>query len=123
MNIFNDKGLTIVESLIAVVLTVIAVVGLTTMQPLGLQSAGKADSLTHATEIMQSQLETIECSIMHGTIPASANVTETVGNETFTVNTTIAANATRWLVRVSVTGQGNTKPVRSSIIVSTQNNF
>ena len=114
-----------VESLIAIMLTALAIIGLLTMQPLGLQSAGKADSLSRATQIMQTELESIECSIMSGTIPANrVDVTETIGNETFTINTTttVRDNVT-WLVRVRVSYKGNPTGISSSLIVSRQDAF
>jgi Tfp pilus assembly protein PilV len=125
MNILNNKGLTIVESLIAVMLTGVAIVGLLTMQPLGWKSAGKANSLTLATELMQRELETAECSIMSGTIPANkVNVSQTIGRETFTINTTTTVRDTvTWLVRVRINWQGNAKGVSSSLIVSRQTAF
>ncbi|MBN1471599.1 MAG: hypothetical protein JW925_07450 [Syntrophaceae bacterium] len=123
--ILNNKGITMVESLIAIMLTALAIIGLLTMQPLGLQSAGKADSLSRATQIMQTELESIECSIMSGTIPANrVDVTETIGNETFTINTTttVRDNVT-WLVRVRVSYKGNPTGISSSLIVSRQDAF
>jgi hypothetical protein len=62
---------------------------------------------------------------MSGTIPANkVNVSETVGNETLTINTTITVrDNTTWLARVRVTWPGNTNRVRSSIIVSRQSTF
>ena len=123
----NNRGLTIVESLIAVMLTGVAIVGLLTMQPMGMQSAGKADSMTRATELMQRELETVESNVMAGanvTALVKTNVNETVGNETFTINTaiTVRDNVT-WLARVRVNWPGNTNGVRSSMIVSRQNTF
>jgi Tfp pilus assembly protein PilV len=123
--ILNNKGITMVESLIAVMLTALAIIGLLTMQPLGLQSAGKADSLSLAAELMQTELESIECSIMSGTIPANkVNASATMGSETFTVNTTttVRDNVT-WLVRVRVSYQGNPTGVSSSLIVSRQSAY
>ena len=123
----NNRGLTIVESLIAVMLTGVAIIGLLTMQPMGMQSAGKADSMTRATELMQRELETLESEVMRGanvTALVKTNATETVGNETFTVNTTITVrNNVTWLARVRVTWPGNNNGVRSSLIVSRQSTF
>lgn len=127
MNIhLNDKGITLVESLVAVVLTGIAILGLMSMQPLSWQSAAKADSMTRASGIMQRELEMIESSIMSGTIPANkTNVVETMGNASYTINTTItqptATNS--WLARVRVTWPGNTNGMKSSIIVTRQTGF
>lgn len=122
----NNKGITLIESLIAVMLTAIAIVGLLTMQPMGWKSAGHADSISHATQIMQRELESIECSIMSGIIPANkVNVSETVGNEPLTINTTITAQpgGGTWLVHVRVAWQGNATGVSSSMIVSRQSSF
>lgn len=125
MNILNNKGLTIVESLIAVMLTGVAIIGLLSMQPLSMQSAGKADSLSRATELMQRELETAENSIMSGTIPLNkVNVQETINNKIYTINvTTTPRDAVTWLVRVRITWPGNTKGVFSSIIASRQDAF
>lgn len=128
--ILNNKGLTIVESLIAVMLTAVAIIGLLTMQPLGLQSAGKADSMSRATELMQRELESVEGSIMcipsldNVTALVKDNVSETVGNETLFINTSFSAavNGTR-IVRVRVTWPGNTSGVSSSMIVTKQSTF
>jgi len=116
----------LVESLVAVMLTGIAILGLLSMQPLAFQSAGKADSMTRAAGIMQRELEMIEGSIMSGTIPANkTNVPETMGNASYTINTTItqptAINS--WLVRVRVIWPGNPNGLRSSIIVTRQMGF
>ncbi|MDM7987276.1 MAG: hypothetical protein QUS13_08085 [Smithella sp.] len=125
--ILNNRGLTIIESLIAVMLTGVAVIGLLTMQPLGMQSAGKADSMTRATQLMQRELETLESRVMAGanvTTLVKTNASETIGNETFTINTTITVrNNATWLARVRVTWPGNTNGVRSSLIVSRQSTF
>ena len=120
--ILNNKGISIVESLIAVMLTGMMMIGLLTMQPLSMQSAGKADNVSHATELMQSELETAECNIMDKTLTLpgdKVNVVQTIGNQTFTINrTTTVRDAFTWLVRVRVNWPGNTTGVSSSIIVS-----
>ncbi len=122
----NNKGITLVESLVAVMLTGIAILGLMTMQPLAWQTAGKADSMTRAAGIMQRELEAIEGSIMSGTIPANkTNVVETMGNASYTINTTItqptATNS--WLAHVRITWPGNANGMKSSIIVTRQEGF
>ncbi|MHB8137499.1 MAG: type IV pilus modification PilV family protein [Smithellaceae bacterium] len=122
----NNKGITLIESLIAVMLTAIAIIGLMTMQPLAWQSAGKADSMTRATELLQRELESVEGSIMKGTVTGldKSNVSETMGNETFTVTTTITEPITnRWLARVNVKWKGSSTGVKSSIIVTRQMGF
>ena len=123
MNLLNNKGISIVESLIAVMLTALMMIGLLTMQPLSMQSAGKADAVSHATELMQSELETAECNIMDKTLTLpgdKVNVVQTIGNQTYTINrtTTLRADGITYLVRVRVNWPGNTNGVSSSLIVS-----
>ena len=120
----NDKGISMMESLVAIVLTVIAIVGLLSMQPLSWQSAGRADSMTRATELLQTELEVIEFGIMSGSVPANkVNVDQKMGNETFTVNSTVTAGTGNWLAHVRVTWPGNAKGVRSSMIVPRRTEF
>lgn len=127
--ILNDRGISIVESLIAVMLTGLAVIGLLTMAPLGMQSAGKADSISHGTQIMQRELEDVESRIMAGNFSAlsdltKTNVVEIVDKERFTINVAVTEPSTnRWLVRVRVTWPSSTKGVRSSILVTRQSAF
>jgi Tfp pilus assembly protein PilV len=121
--ILNEKGISLVESLVAVMLTGVAIIGLLTMQPLSWQSASKADSISHAVGIMQRQLEDVECSIMAGNIPSNNTYSLSIGSETFTISTTITAQTKRWLVRVNVSGKGLKKAVNGSLIVTRQNAF
>ncbi|MBN1471838.1 MAG: hypothetical protein JW925_08650 [Syntrophaceae bacterium] len=123
--ILNNKGITIVESLVAVMLTGLAVLGLLAMQPLSLTAAGKADSLTRATELMHSELQVAECTIMSGSTPTNmSNEPVTVGNQTFYVTrTTTVRDTVSWLVRINVNWGGNSRGVSSSLIVSRQSAF
>jgi hypothetical protein len=126
----NNKGITIVESLIAVALTGIAMIGLLSMMPLGWTAAGKADSISHATEIMQSELENTELTILTGNYDPlnlsslkKSNVSKTIGNETFfisrNVTNTSASNTGPYLVRVNVTWKTSLNGVKSSMQVTT----
>jgi len=132
----NNKGITIVESLIAVALTGVAIIGLLSMMPLGWKAAGKADSISHATEIMQSELENTELTILTGNYNAidlsslqESNVGKTIGKETFTINKTVtntsASNATTgpYLVQVKVTWKTSLTGVKSSMQVTTLSAF
>lgn len=114
------------ESIIAVMLTTIAVVGLMSMQPMAWQAAGKADTLSHATEILQAELEAVEIKIMSGTSVSSDSsyVNQTIGNETFQKKTTITASGTSgWLVHVHVKWSSNANGVKSSMLVTRQTGF
>ncbi len=124
--IFNNKGITIVESLIAVILTAVAAASLIAMQPLSWQSAGKADSLSRAVGILQQELESVELQILTGNPPASEAyfVDVVVDNETFEKRTTISEpSTTTWLAHVHVRWRSNPKGINSSIIVTRQSGF
>jgi Tfp pilus assembly protein PilV len=134
--ILSIKGFTLVEAMIAVFLTMIAVVSVLSMQPTSWRAASKADYMGRAAGVMQSELELRENQIMIGTIPASP-INQTVqvggagtnaGDATFGVTTTTTnPGANRWLVNVRVTWPGNcfggTCSITSSMLVTRQAGF
>ncbi len=125
------------ESLIAVFLTAIAIVGLMPMQDMSLRTASRSDYLGRAAGIMQTELEAQEAFIMRVSnpvtlgpaAPKTVKVSDAAGVEgdaTYIVNTTISQNpasAISWIVHVRVTWTGNANGVRSSIIVTRQEGF
>lgn len=121
----DSKGITLVECMIAVFLTAVAIVSLMTMQSLSWQSAGKSDYLGRASGILQRELEARENDIMRGVIPgAEVNQAVTEGNITFTVVTKTSSPATnKWIVNVNVSWPRNTTGIKSSIIVTRQMGF
>ena len=121
----DSKGISLVECMIAVFLTAIAVVSLMTMQSLAWQSTGKSDYLGRASGILQRELEARENDIMRGTIPgAVVNQAVTEGNITFTVVTKTSSPATnKWIVNVNVSWPSKTTGIESSIIVTRQMGF
>jgi Tfp pilus assembly protein PilV len=56
--LYNKKGMTLMECIIALVLTTTAIVSLMTMQSLSWKGAGKSDYLGRAEGILQRELET-----------------------------------------------------------------
>ncbi|PKN98410.1 MAG: hypothetical protein CVU43_16240 [Chloroflexi bacterium HGW-Chloroflexi-5] len=136
-NIFlNKKGITLVESLIAVFLTGIAIVALMPMQDMSLRTASRADQMGRAAGIMQTVLEAQEAFIMMASNPVTTGTTTSTvqttdvsnveGNNTYTVTTTIGQNGAStisWLVNVQVTWPGNANGIRSSLIVTRQSGF
>ena len=134
--ISDIKGFTLVEAMIAVFLTMIAVVSILSMQPTSWRAAGKADYMGRAAGVMQSELELRENQIMLGTIPASP-INQTVqaggsgdnaGDATFNITTTTTnPGANRWLVNVRVAWPGNcaggTCNITSSMLVTRQSGF
>ncbi|MCX5848941.1 MAG: hypothetical protein NTW65_05785 [Deltaproteobacteria bacterium] len=131
--ICTEKGLSIVECMVAFTLTIIAMVALMSMQPLALQGAGKSDILSRASNLMQSQLNSYENSIMiganvqsntayadeRGNVPPSNNAS-TVFTITTTITTPSGFAAGTKLVNVKITWPGSKNGIKNSIIVSPQ---
>ena len=121
----DEKGITLVESMIAAFLTVAVIVGLMTMQSVSWQSAGKSDSMGRAIGILQTELESLENTIMRGEEPtAKTNEEVSSGSFSYFVTTTQAEVSTnKWLVNVRVTWPRNSRGVSSSMIVTRQMGF
>lgn len=130
------------ESLIALLLTTIAIVSIMPMQDNALKMMSRSDYMGRAAGIMQAELELWENEIMNcddttcspaarynsktytKTVYASSNgptsgITGS-GDASFTVVTTIsvASGTKSWLVNVQVTWPGNTTGITSSIKAS-----
>jgi Tfp pilus assembly protein PilV len=137
--ISNNKGISLVESMIAVFLTVVAIMSLMPMQDMSLRTALRSDYLGRAAGIMQTELEAQESYIMRGSNPVVLGATQKTihvsdevdveGDAVFDVTTTINNNPAAaiagisWLVNVQVTWTGNNNGIRSSIIVTRQSGF
>lgn len=129
----TDKGISMVESLVAVMLTAIAIVALMPMQDNALKTISRSDYLGRAQGIMQSELELQENQIMTSGCPGAGSVaTKTVyasglgtqisGDAAFTVTTNLSAMSadTSCIVNVKVVWSGNTTGIKSSIIATSQ---
>ena len=121
----DEKGITLVESMIAAFLTVAVIVGLMTMQSVSWQSAGKSDTMGRAVGALQSELESLENDIMRGQVPAAkTNEEVSSGSFSYFVTTTRSEVSTnKWLMNVRVTWPRNTRGVSSSMIVARQMGF
>ena len=137
-SICSCKGITLVESMIAVFLTTVAVIGLMSMQDTSWRTAGRSDLMGRAVGLMQSELEQREFQIMRGGFPApplnfgesiqfnqNIQLTDVVGvegNVTLNVVTTTTLVGTRrWLLNVRVMWPGPLpNSMTSSMIVTTQ---
>lgn len=129
-SICNCKGITLVESMIAVFLTTVAVIGLMSMQDTSWRTAGRSDLMGRAVGVMQSELEQREFQIMRGVVPVSplnqniqlTDVVGVEGNVTLNVVTTTTLIGTRrWLLNVRVMWPGPLpNSMTSSMIVTTQ---
>ena len=139
--------MTLMECIIALVLTTIAVVSLMSMQTLAWRGVGKSDYLGRAEGILQRELETFENNFMQGATPSctglfsctscscngitpcTCNGTSPPWNSTYIITVdkipfTVQASAqaptavNTWLVNVQITWPGNVIGIKSSIIVS-----
>jgi len=145
----NEKGLTIVECIMALFLTTIMVVSLINMQSLAWVGAGKSDYLGRAVGILQRELENREYDILKSTTPTTGTTTtcsDRDGNvvdcnqagKMFTVTTTTTAcsitsagvttcpttaTANIWRVDVQLGWTGSSHGLGSTIMVSPQSNF
>ena len=122
------------EVVIALFLTTVAVVSISSMLPLSWKTAGKADYLGRAAGILQMELELREAQIMSNNIPALGTTTRNIqvsdpftvsagisGDATMSITTTISRRASNsWMVTVNVTWPGNPQGLTNSIIATPQ---
>lgn len=134
----NNKGITIVECMIAVFLTAIAVLSLMPMQDMALRTSSRSDLLGMAQGILQTQLETREQQIMKtmsstdvtlGTTTnnvAVSGLSGIEGDANFTVVTTTSLNggvANSWIINTRVSWTGNPTGIANSLIATQQAGF
>ncbi len=134
----NNKGITIVECMIAVFLTAIAVLSLMPMQDMALRTSSRSDLLGRAQGILQTQLETREQQIMKtmsstdvtlGTTTnnvAVSGLSGIEGDANFTVVTTTSLNggvANSWIINTRVSWTGNPTGIANSLIATQQAGF
>lgn len=126
-----------IEVMIAMFITAIAVTSVFSMLPLSWQTAGKSDYLGRAAGILQMELEMREGQILRNNIPAAGTTTRTVqvsdpstpsagirGDVNITVRTTISARVgNSWLVVVNVSWPKNPQGLTNSLIATSQMYF
>jgi prepilin-type N-terminal cleavage/methylation domain-containing protein len=131
----NRRGVTLIESIIAILLVSIGLVGLMSMQPSAWQAGVRADYLGHAAMILSRELSRQEIWIMNPCNAVSLTpITQTVyggggtaqaGDVSFTVQTTttnIDTNVWRVTVRVSWPPL-NATGIVDSVVVTRQEPF
>lgn len=132
----NNRGISIVEVLIAVFITAIGIIAVMSMQPMSWQTATKSDLLGRSASILHKELEEIELTIMNVNSGAVATGTtnsttyasgqassQGYGDAKYAVQTNIKDNGDgSWTVRVDVTDPDN-KTISESIIVTRQEGF
>jgi len=135
--ILNIKGISLVEVMIAMFLTTIAVISILPMQDMSLRTASRSDYLGRAAGILQSELELRESQIMNSANDVTLGVVNqpsvTVsgllgvsGDATFNIATKTSVNPNAnnsWIVNVRVTWTGNATGITSSMIVTRQSRF
>ena len=119
-----------VEVIIAMFITTVAIVSISSMMPLSWRTAGKADYLGRATGLLQDELEWRQYQTMRGVNPTTLEYPAigkaiAVGDTTFTVYTTTSPDfhPNTWVVNVRVTWTGNDNGVTSSMLVTRQMGF
>lgn len=130
----SNRGISLVEVVIAIFLTTVGVLAVLSLQPSAWKTATRSDYMGRAAGIMQKELETREAFIMNvcntvttGTFTSNILVSgETAaqpGDATFTVTTTITNIAVNvWRVDVRVAWAGHTGIIES-LVVTRQQNF
>lgn len=126
----NRKGMGLIEVLIAIFLTSVAIMALLTLQPSGLKTMAKSDYIGRASGILYKTLGDYESKILNPcyavtlgdqgvvSVNPSGNATAIAGDITYTVNTNIAqdgANPNAFLITVTVTWTNNMTGTSSSI--------
>jgi Tfp pilus assembly protein PilV len=130
----NNRGISLVEVVIAIFLTTIGVLAVLSLQPTAWKTAARSDYMGRAAGILYKELETHEVFIMNccNAVTAGATTNNVLvsgeaaaqpGDATFTVTTTItniAANVWRVDVRVAWAGHAG---IIESIVVTRQQRF
>jgi prepilin-type N-terminal cleavage/methylation domain-containing protein len=140
-----NKGMSLAEVLVAVVLISVGLLGLMTLQPTAWRASNRSDYTGRAAMILQQELETHRAFIMNSsnanptalnnplitnrTVYASGQTTPLPqGDVAYNLRTTItdlapAGMPNSWRVVVQVTWPGNNTGITDSVIVGRQLSF
>ena len=131
----NKKGFGMIDSVMALFITLIGIAGLLAIMPIGWGLAGSSDMRTMASEILQRELDNMEMLVMNpcNTIVVAAIADKTVyssgsagsetGNRSFTVQRSIAQSGTGWQIGVTVLWTGSTANVSERRLVIRQPDY
>ena len=146
VTLLNKKGFSLVEALIAVLITAVAAGSIIAMQSLSWKAGSKSDYLGRAAGLLETELELRQDQISRPGADMSAqnsynqdfwplgvaqtkpvvhvlnplnDPTQTVtGDMTFTVTTKVTSlGSKQYLINVQVTWTGSTNGIKSSVIV------
>jgi Tfp pilus assembly protein PilV len=134
--ISNERGVSLVEVIIAIFITVVGIISLMDLQPAAWRTATRSDHLGRAAGVLQRQLETQELIIMNPCSAVAAGSATTnvrmsdqagsvAGDATYQVQTTITNLATNvWRVTITVSWPPlNNTGITESIVVTRQERF
>lgn len=134
--ICNKKGISIIEMMIAVVITMIGVLSILMLQSSSWKTVAKSDYLGRAAEILSGELQRQEALILNpryfvetgtfnSTILASSQGASVSGDATYNVRTRIESIGTDvWRVTVTVMWPPlNTTGITENIVVTRQERF
>lgn len=131
----NKRGITLIEGLIAILITSVGLMALLSMQAPAWRLSGKSDYMGRGAGILNKELSRQELFIMNpcnavttGTtimnVNASGESVAQAGDATFQVTTVIAAPASNWWrITVTVTWPNSTFTLSDSVDVTRQEPF
>jgi len=131
----NNRGFSMIDSVMAICITLIGIAGLLSIMPIGWGLAGSSDMRTMASEILQRELENMEMLVMNpcNTIIVGTIADKTVyssgasgavaGNRSFTVRRAIAQSGTGWQIQATVIWPGTATGVGESRLVIRQPDY
>lgn len=134
--ICNKRGISIVEMMIAVVITMIGVLSILMLQSSSWRTVAKSDYLGRAAEILSGELQRQEALILNpryfvetgtfvNTVRASSQGASVEGDAVYNVRTRIESIGTEiWRVTVTVTWPPlNNKGITENMVVTRQERF
>lgn len=132
----REKGFSLVEVVIAIFLTTLAVLAVFSLAPTAWVTSTRSDYLGRASGVLFQRLQEEEARIMNpcesvseetrgpDTVYASGQTTPQQGDAAFQVTTNIRnLSGNTWLVTVRVTWPGNDRGIQESLIVNRQETF
>jgi Tfp pilus assembly protein PilV len=134
----NDKGISIVESIVAMLLLTIGILAIMSMQPTSLKTGAKADNLGRGVMLLHKELMIQEAWIMNpcndvttGTVNKTVNTSDEAvslqGDTRFNVSTVtsaVAGTTNTWRVSVNVSWPPlNAAGITDNLIVTRQEAF
>ena len=135
----NKRGLTLIETVVAMSLVAISIVSILSLQPTAWKMAGKSDYMGRAAGILTQEMERVQALIMNPcqtTLPASDATPRSIltsgtslkkdGDATFLVQTTINTLTIGrvWRVTVRVTWPPiSTRGITESLVVTRQDRY